>query len=148
LPFEVQHITEYIAERIDRLAFRATGKGHAFHDPCYLCRYLGVIDAPRRILSAVTNGSPVELERQHTEAPCCGAGSWVEHGPHTRAAVNERIVEAHRCGAETLVTACPKCLILFHEVNPDHAWRQSPVVVKDLLILAAKALDEDTEADP
>ncbi|UCF05777.1 MAG: (Fe-S)-binding protein [bacterium] len=146
LSFEVQHITEFIAERVDRLALGTAGKGFAFHDPCYLCRYLGVVDAPRRILSAVSTGSLVELERQRTEAPCCGAGSWVDHGPHTRAAVNERIIEAHRCGAETLVTACPKCLMLFHEVNPDCAWRQSPLVVKDLLTLVASALDEDTEA--
>jgi hypothetical protein len=64
----------------------------------------------------------------------------VNHGPHTRTAANERLMEAHRCGAEVLVTACPKCTLLYSEVGPACSWRQSPVVVRDLVSLAASRL--------
>lgn len=141
LPFEVDHITGFIAQHLDRLGIERGGGRYAIHEPCYLSRYLDSTEALRTILSSLAGDDPVELERQGKETPCCGAGSWIDHGPHTRTAVNERIVEAHRCGADSLVTACPKCLILFHEVNPSCSWKQSPVAVEDLLSLVARALD-------
>jgi heterodisulfide reductase subunit D len=141
-PYEVRHITEFIAGNLERLGFaRGSGKP-AFHDPCYLCRGLGESEAPRKILARLCVEKPVELERRGRSAPCCGAGSWVDHGPHTRTAVSERLLEAHRCGADTLVTACPKCTLLYHETSPDCAWKQSPVEVKDLITLAASRLEE------
>jgi hypothetical protein len=51
-------------------------------------------------------------------------------------------MEAHRCGADTLVTACPKCTLLYHEVSPGCSWKESPVAVKDLITLAASRLEE------
>lgn len=144
-PFEVSHITEFISQHLDELDIIEGEERFTFHDPCYLGRYLGVFDAPRKILEALSGGPPAEMERSREGAPCCGAGSWINHGGHTRAAVNERIVEAHESGAETLVTACPKCSILFREVNPDGAWRQSPVAVKDILTIIAAALNKKGE---
>ncbi len=137
-PFEVMHITEYMARHIDTLDFIRSEKRIAFHDPCYLARYLGCTEAPRAILSAVAGGNLVEMERHGSNAPCCGAGSWVNHGPHTRFAVNERIVEARRGGAEAIVTACPKCMIVFNEVNAGCAWKQAKVEVMDLVTLTAQ----------
>jgi len=142
VPFEVRHITEFLAGNADRLHFRKGEERLAFHDPCYLCRYLGVSEAPRTILAELSSAKPVELERRGALAPCCGAGSWVNHGPHTRTAVNERLTEAHRCGAEVLVTACPKCTLLYAEVDPACSWKQSPVVVRDLISLAGSRLGE------
>ncbi len=144
-PFEVSHITEFIAQNLGALEFAAGEERFTFHDPCYLGRYMGKFDPPREILESLSKVQPVEMARSREGAPCCGAGSWINHGGHTRAAVNERIVEAHKSGAETLVTACPKCSILFREVNPEGAWRQSPVAVKDLLTIVASALKNKGE---
>jgi len=141
-PFEVRHVTEFVAENLEKLGFKRGGGKPAFHDPCYLCRRLGESEAPRRILERLFAAKPVELERRGRSAPCCGAGSWVDHGPHTRTAVNERLTEAHRRGADTLVTACPKCALLYHEVSPGCSWKQSPVAVSDLITLAASRLEE------
>ena len=140
VPFTVRHISEFAAEGIDRLAFEKGDEKLALHDPCYLCRYLGVTDAPRTLLGALVSTPPVELEKQGGDAPCCGAGSWVNHGPHTRTAVGERLNEAHRRGAEMLVTACPKCTLLYAEVSPERSWKQSPVAIRDLITLAAARL--------
>ena len=141
VPFEVRHITEFLSGRLAGLRFAAGAERFAFHDPCYLCRYLGVDEAPRRLLEALSSEKPVELDRTRRSAPCCGAGSWVNHGPHTRTAVNERLKEAQSRGAEALVTACPKCTLLYMEVNPACSWKQSPVVVRDLITLAASRLE-------
>ncbi len=142
-PFTVRHITEYLAERVRELSFASGDETFAFHDPCYLCRYLGVEDAPRSLLAALSTAAPVEMERRGRRAPCCGAGSLVDHGPHTRAAADERLVEAHRAGARTLVTACPKCSLVFGEVIAGTSWRRSAVEVRDLLTLAASRLEEE-----
>jgi heterodisulfide reductase subunit D len=119
-PFEVRHITEFIAGNLETLGFKRGSEK----------------------LARLSSAKPVELERRGSSAPCCGAGSWVDHGPHTRTAVNERLMEAHRCGADTLVTACPKCTLLYHEVSPGCSWKQSPVAVRDLITLAASRLEE------
>ncbi len=141
-PFEVRHITEFVAGGLEKLGFRRAGEKLAFHDPCYLCRRLGESEAPRKLLERLSTEKPVELERRGSGAPCCGAGSWVNHGPHTRTTVNERLTETHRCGADTLVTACPKCALLYHEVSPGCSWKTSPVAVRDLISLAASRLEE------
>lgn len=140
--FEARHIAGFIAENLEKLDFRRGDEKPAFHDPCYLCRNLGESEAPRKILERLSAARLVELERRGRSAPCCGAGSWVDHGPHTRRAVDERLTEAHRCGADTLVTACPKCTLLYHEVNPGCSWKQSPVAVRDLITLAASRLEK------
>ena len=140
--FAVRHITEFLAERLAGMTFRRGSERFAFHDPCYLCRYLGVDAAPRALLAALSSKEPIELERAGKNAPCCGAGSWVNHGPHTRTAVSERLREAHARGAEALVTACPKCTLLYTEVNPACSWKESPVVVRDLITLAASRFGE------
>jgi Fe-S oxidoreductase len=141
LPFEVRHITEFLSGRLDALRFAPGPERLAFHDPCYLCRYLGVDEAPRKLVEALSSEKPIELDGARRSAPCCGAGSWVNHGPHTRTAVNERLKETHGRGAEVLVTACPKCTLLYMEVNPACSWKQSPVVVRDLITLAASRLE-------
>lgn len=141
VPFGVRHIAEFLSGRLSGLRFARGAERFAFHDPCYLCRYLGVDEAPRALLEALSSEKPVELDRTRRSAPCCGAGSWVNHGPHTRTAVNERLKEAHARGAEALVTACPKCTLLYAEVNPACSWKQSPVMVRDLITLAASRLE-------
>ncbi len=140
LSFRAVTIIEYIASRLDELDIRPAGRKLAFHDPCYLGRYRGIYSPPRDILDALSVNPPVSLEHEREDAPCCGAGSWNDHGRHTRCLVNERLVEADRCGADTLVTGCPRCEILFNEVNPAGSWKQSPVEVVDLLNLLAASL--------
>lgn len=145
LPFVVRHITDFIAGSLDRLELDKGEDRLAFHEPCYLTRYLGVTGPPRELLAAVSAEPPVEMERSGKNAPCCCAGSWVNHGPHTRSAVSERLVEAYRCGADILTTACPKCLILFNEAAPEGSWKQVRIDVKDLVSVVASKLRGTSE---
>ena len=46
----------------------------AYHDPCYLARYNGETDAPRRLLLAASRTITVEMGRHGTGAMCCSGG--------------------------------------------------------------------------
>jgi Fe-S oxidoreductase len=46
----------------------------SFHDPCYLGRYNGVYDAPRRILESIP-GLKLRNFARASAALCCGAGA-------------------------------------------------------------------------
>ncbi|MDR7418758.1 MAG: (Fe-S)-binding protein, partial [Armatimonadota bacterium] len=117
-----------------------------YHDPCYLGRYNGVFDAPRRVLAAA-GAEVVEMPRTRTNSYCCGAGGgcvWM----HEAGAVRERPAEsrvreaASLGGVETLVVACPKELAMFRDAVKT-AGLEGKLAVRDL----AELLDEATTAE-
>ena len=90
-----------------------------YHDPCYLGRFNGVYEPPRRILRAL-GARLVEMPRHGPNSFCCGAGGgriWMKDTPgiEERPAEN-RIREAIALpGVECLVVACPKDLVMFQD---------------------------------
>jgi len=136
--YEVIHHTELLAElvksgRLD-LADADLEETTTFHDPCYLGRQNGIIDAPRDALALPI----LEMPRHGKKSFCCGAGGaqmWKEEEPPT---VNDaRYTEAASTGARTLATGCPFCLTMM----TDAAKKDSnPMVVKDVAELLAERL--------
>jgi Fe-S oxidoreductase/nitrate reductase gamma subunit len=100
-----------IAKSLD---YRAT-----YHDPCYLGRYNGIYDAPRRVLAAL-GVRLIEMPRNRENSFCCGAGGgriWMKDlpGAHERPA-EIRIKEALELGGvQYFVVACPKDLAMFQD---------------------------------
>jgi len=90
-----------------------------YHDPCYLGRYNGVYDAPRRVLRAL-GVKLVEMPRHRENSFCCAAGGgriWMKDAPgtHERPA-EQRIREALELpGVTHFVVACPKDLVMFQD---------------------------------
>lgn len=90
-----------------------------YHDPCYLGRFNGVYDAPRRVLQAL-GVQLVEMPRNRGNSFCCGAGGgrvWMKDTPgiEQRPAEN-RVQEALALpGVQYLVVACPKDLVMFQD---------------------------------
>jgi len=81
-----------------------------YHDPCYLGRIGGELDAPRDAIGGVD----VEVGRHGKESFCCGAGGaqmWMEeHVDEGHDRVNViRSKELAETGADTVAVGCPFC---------------------------------------
>lgn len=120
-----------------------------YHDACYLGRYNGIYDAPRRVIDAL-GLARVEMPRNREESFCCGAGGgkiWMqeEKGVHERPAVL-RVQEALELREVTdLVVACPKDLVMFQDAVKV-VGAEGRLRVSDLGELVCEALGLSTEA--
>ena len=120
-----------------KLGYRVT-----YHDPCYLGRYNGVYDAPRRVIEA-TGCELVEMPRHRERAFCCGAGGgriWMEEGQVKERPAEARIREAIALeGARAFVVACPKDLTMYQDALKT-TGHEARLVIKDLIELVHEAL--------
>jgi len=141
----VLHYSELLDQLINsgQLKFsKKLGYKITYHDPCYLGRYNGVYDAPRRVLAA-TGCELVEMPRHGDRAFCCGAGGgriWMEEEKVKERPSEARIREAARLeGVTTFVVTCPKDITMFQDAVKTTGFEQR-LVVKDLIELVHEAL--------
>ncbi len=139
----------HYTELLDRLAreghlraARKLDRRVTYHDPCYLGRYNGVFEAPRRVLTAL-GAEVVEMPRNRTRSYCCGAGGgrvWMKEATGLRERPAEsRVREAvalDRVG--TLVVACPKELAMFNDAVKT-AGLEGRLAVRDLAEMVEEA---------
>jgi Fe-S oxidoreductase len=144
--YEVVHHTRFLAEQIGQGRLRlatSTSESVTFHDPCYLGRGNGIVDAPRDVLRA-SRATLVEMPRHGAESFCCGAGGgaiWVDVGGRDRVE-NLRMREAAETGAATVATACPFCkgmLIAGNEAANDAGSPAASLRIKDVSELVVEA---------
>lgn len=112
---EVLHYTQYIKRLVDegRLKLNAGGESIVYHDPCELGRGCGVYAEPRNVLSQV--GTLVKAGKEGDESVCCGGslGSLTldarDRAKITESSLANLVVNK----PQTIVTACPLCLMTF-----------------------------------
>ncbi|RJP48165.1 MAG: 4Fe-4S dicluster domain-containing protein [Anaerolineaceae bacterium] len=113
-----------------------------YHDPCYLGRYNGVYDAPRRLLRAA-GCEVVEMPRHGDRAFCCGAGGgriWMEEKPGHARPAEIRIREAAALtGVQSFVVACPKDVTMFKDAVKT-TGNESRLQVQDLIEFVQEAI--------
>jgi Fe-S oxidoreductase len=113
-----------------------------YQDPCYLGRYNGVYEAPRRIIRS-TGCSLVEMDDHHDKALCCGAGGgriWMEEGEIEARPSEIRIREAAALpGVTRLVVACPKDVTMYRDAVKT-TGAEGRLEVKELAELLYEAL--------
>jgi Fe-S oxidoreductase/nitrate reductase gamma subunit len=112
-----------------------------FHDSCYLGRYNGIYEAPRKVVASVTGQQPTEMERRQDKSFCCGAGGgrmWMEESTGKRINVT-RVEEALRKDPKTICVCCPYCLTMFVDGLKDKK-ADNRVQVLDLAEIAAGAI--------
>ncbi len=113
-----------------------------YHDPCYLGRYNGVYDAPRRVIEA-TGCELVEMPRNRDCAFCCGAGGgriWMDEKDIKERPSESRIREAIALdGVQAFVVACPKDLTMYRDAVKT-TGNEKDMLVKDLIELVYEAL--------
>ncbi|WP_028536531.1 DUF3483 domain-containing protein [Paludibacterium yongneupense] len=120
--FDVHHHSQLLAELIDRGALSLTapasgGGSVTFHDPCYLGRYNGGFDAPRRVLRGI-GVTVVEMPRSREDSRCCGWGGGAAFTdiPGARRIPDMRMDDIRASGAGRVVVACPNCSAMLEAV--------------------------------
>jgi Fe-S oxidoreductase len=102
-------LTSYIEE--EKIAFRPLETKITYQDPCRLGRFMHLYEEPRLVLEGIPALELIEMERIREYSICCGSSNWMNCGKHTKIVQKDRLIEAISTGADTLVTACPKCQI-------------------------------------
>jgi Fe-S oxidoreductase len=116
---EVTHHAEFLF-RLVREGRLKLGPGRAealtYHDPCYLGRHNGVVEAPRSLLADLGGRKILELKNNREHSFCCGGGGlmWTEESLGRR--INHlRADEVIQSGAKSVATACPFCLTMLRD---------------------------------
>jgi Fe-S oxidoreductase len=143
----IRHYSEVLDEalRSGRLkVVRKLGYTVTYHDPCYLGRYNGIYEPPRRVLEAI-GCRIVEMPRNRDKGFCCGAGGgriWMNEEVVKERPSEDRIREALALeSAELFVVACPKDLTMYQDAAKT-AGAEGKLRVKDLIELVDEATAE------
>jgi Fe-S oxidoreductase/FAD/FMN-containing dehydrogenase len=112
---QVEHITQTIERQIQENKIQLKTPVNlkvTYHDPCHIGRRGGIYQAPRKILSEIPGLVFEEMPRNRENSLCCGRQlfQYTNHGPKPYA---ERVQEASKTGATSLVTCCPGCQVAF-----------------------------------
>lgn len=149
----VLHYSELLDQLITSGKLKFSKKlGHkvTYHDPCYLGRYNGVYEAPRRVIEA-TGCELVEMPRHGDRALCCGAGGgriWMEEGEVKERPSESRIREAVELeGVTAFVVTCPKDVTMYRDAVKTTGYEER-LVVMDLIELVHAAMDLDSDDPP
>ncbi len=144
--FEVVHHTEFIDRLITsgQLTLPAgfDKRKLTYHDPCFIGRWNGVYDQPRRVLNVINSEGVTEMGRNRNRSFCCGGGGgrvWMEEKIGKRIN-NTRVQEALDTGAETLAAACPFCITMFED-GVKAVGASDDMGVEDIAEILARALD-------
>ena len=144
--YEVFHHSQFLASLVEegRLEPKATAERTVtFHDPCYLGRYNGEVEAPRRLVER-SSARQVEMVKSRERSFCCGAGggmSFVDEDPKQR--VNqERAEQALATGADVVAVACPFCSTMLEDGIAARRGERE-VTVRDVSELLLEAVRDD-----
>jgi Fe-S oxidoreductase len=107
---EVIHLAAFLAPLVEAHGALRPQPAAFYHDPCYLGRWSGVYEPPRKLLARAL-AETHEFSRARDEAQCSGGGGLLPLTmPETADAIaSARLAEVHEAGLERVVTACPTC---------------------------------------
>lgn len=145
--YQVIHHTQLLAQLLDQGRIKLTRPLDqaeiTYHDPCYLGRWNGEYDAPRRVLRAIPGARLLEMKRTRNQAMCCGAGGgrlFMEESRGTR--INRvRVKQAEETGAGTAAVACPFCATMFTEGIGSQPGVE--MASRDIAVLVAESMGLD-----
>jgi Fe-S oxidoreductase len=116
---EVIHVTEFLESLVPDLPSATTPEPAFYHDPCYLGRWRGVYEAPRKLLARVAKVE--EFSRNRAEAECSGGGGLLpETMPEVAQTIaGQRMREPRERAARRVVTSCPTCKRALAKAAPE-----------------------------
>ncbi len=148
LPFEVLHITEFLARAMREGRLRTeTAKGSVtYHDPCQVSRRGGATQAAREVFAGL-KADLREMPQAGDANWCCGGGGGVvtlhRADEHRRRAFSIKIMQVESTGAEQMVTSCSNCRLSFDDGQAHYQW---PRKMGSLLEMVADHLQDGGSA--
>jgi Fe-S oxidoreductase len=148
--YQVIHHTELIDELIaeGRLKLKENDTGKiTFHDPCYLGRQNGILEAPRTAIQ-LTQADLIEMPRHGQKSFCCGAGGaqmWKEEEEGEKRVNAERMQEAIQTGADTLAVGCPFCMIMLEDARKNAGTEMELHDVAEIVLQSLDQTDSTSE---
>ncbi|MFI8481801.1 dimethylglycine demethylation protein DgcB [Pseudomonas sp. NPDC078700] len=140
--YSVLHHSTYIEQLISAGKLNLSKHQNAsvtYHDPCYLGRYNGEYEAPRKVLNAI--GIEVkEMQRSGFRSRCCGGGGGapITDIPGKQRIPDMRMVDINETGAEIVAVGCPQCTVMLEGVvEPRPQIKDIAELVAEMLIEAA-----------
>lgn len=119
--FRVRHILEVLDELHSQGKIKTQGLEKArltYHDPCQIARKGGVVQQPRRLLSAIA-ANFVEMTDTGEMNWCCSGGGGVSANERADelklTAFRRKKAQLDELRVETLVTACANCRLTLEE---------------------------------
>ncbi len=147
--YEVMHGSELVSRLIEQGRIHMetpVAQTITFHDPCYLGRYNGVYDAPRRILESIPGLKLQELPRSRERGLCCGAGGgrmWMEEKLGSR--INQtRMKEIAEAGTDAVGVSCPFCMVMIGNAKDEIGAATVPF---DVLELARRSMSSHSKPE-
>ncbi|MFQ5943390.1 MAG: (Fe-S)-binding protein [Anaerolineales bacterium] len=146
--WSVHHYTEILLELVEQgrlvLEHPLSKYWGTYHDPCYLGRYNGGYEAPRKLVQLLGLNF-VEMPRNRENSYCCGAGGgriWMAKTPEGERPAENRIREALAAlepaanGDEKLlfIVACPKDVVMYADAVKT-TGSEDNIVVRDIIEL-------------
>lgn len=140
--YEVVHHTAFLDElaAAGRLDLGTLDEARiTYHDPCYLGRYNGEVDAPRRLLDRL-GIARLEMERSGKRSMCCGGGGGapVSDIEGERRIPDIRMSQAAATGAGIVAVACPQCSSMLEGVT---GARPAVHDIAELVLMAVEKAD-------
>jgi len=142
--WKVSHYSEVLLRLLEDGKIKLNGgvkKKATYHDPCYLGRYNGIYDAPRKLIERL-GLELVEMPRNREDSFCCGAGGgriWMDDSKLAERPSENRIVEAMSLGAvDYFVVACPKDVTMYEDAVKT-SGNDGKIRVRDLAELVEEA---------
>ncbi len=142
--YEVFHHTEFLLQLLDEnkltVKNKISDRTYTYHDPCYLGRYNGLVDAPRELLAKTTE-NVIEMKKSGMRSRCCGWGGGAAFSdiPGKRRIPDMRMEDAIQTQADTLVVSCPNCMTMLDGVVSNTSGSLPEVV--DIAEVTARAVE-------
>jgi Fe-S oxidoreductase len=146
LPFEVFHITEYLAKlkREGKLKFKPYDTAFTYHDPCQISRRGGAAGDARYLLEGF---APNFKEMTPTENSnwCCGGGGGVQaiarSAPIRYEVFKIKTRQVEATGTEVLMSACANCRLTMEEAKTAIKWNGELASIVE--VLADRVIEEE-----
>ncbi len=144
--YPIEHYTGLLLRLVNegKLKFsKKLGYKVTYHDPCYLGRYNGEVDAPRKLMEAM--GIVLQdMPRCKENSFCCGAGGgriWMDDSKMKERPSENRIQEALSLGEDVkyFIVACPKDFAMFSDAVKT-SGNEGRLKVKDIIELVEEAI--------